>query len=134
MPSTTGGEPGQRQWTFAEKWILQEALNLFVAQEIYKQRMAQYNTPLSPPLSPSNPSEFILTPLQKLITNRVEEETVQNLGWANWGYISSVLRDHLSGPPDCPPDGGLNIRARILLRTVIYVVIQETFGVPKCQI
>ncbi|KAL0062126.1 hypothetical protein AAF712_011053 [Marasmius tenuissimus] len=133
MPSLAGEESGHRKWSFTEKWILREAAKPFVTKEIYKNRKSQFNTPLPPPTLPAD-SEFALTPLQRLLKNRLTEETVENLGWANWGHICGILKEYLSGPPDYPADGGLDMRVRILLGILSFVVLQERFGVPKYQI
>ncbi|KAL0568632.1 hypothetical protein V5O48_013351 [Marasmius crinis-equi] len=131
-PSLDESEPGVRKWSFTEKWILREAAKPFVTEEIYKNRKSQFNTPLPRPATDPS-AQLALTPLQRLLKTRLTEETVKQLGWANWAHIGGILKEYLSGSPDYPADGGLDMRVRILLGILSFVVLQESFGVPTYE-
>ncbi|ESK95246.1 asparagine synthase [Moniliophthora roreri MCA 2997] len=115
-----------RNWKFTEKWVLRQAVKPFVTEEIYKNTKAQYNTPIARPA----PEEKALTPLQIMVKSRVTKEAIEKLGWASWDYFEEVLRDYLSSSPECPSDGGLDKRARILLIITSFLILQEKFHVP----
>ncbi|KAL0566412.1 hypothetical protein V5O48_015604 [Marasmius crinis-equi] len=116
-----------RKWTFTEKWILREAAKPYVTDEVYRRKKAQYNVPLSVPTSSS------LSPLQRLLKTRLTEENIAKLGWLNWEYISGLLDAYIKAP-ECPLDGGLDKRARVLLFILSFVVLQERFQVPRVNV
>ncbi|KAK1219531.1 hypothetical protein PQX77_017719 [Marasmius sp. AFHP31] len=128
--TTNGSSPSSqytRAWSFTEKWILREAVKPFVTDEIYRRTKAQYNVPLSPQ-SPAS-----LSPVQRLLREKITEENIARLGWANWEYIHGLLISYL-GSPEYPADGGLDKRVRVLLCMVSFVILQERFKVPPVDL
>ncbi|KAK7040099.1 hypothetical protein VNI00_009904 [Paramarasmius palmivorus] len=117
----------KREWKFTEKWILREAVKPFITQEIYERVKVQYNTPISRPVNGS--AEHKHSPLQLMVKTKVTKDSVEKLGWACWEYLGGILREYLE-TPDCPVDGGLDRRARILLGITSYIILQEKFMVP----
>ncbi|KAJ8085950.1 hypothetical protein PM082_004769 [Marasmius tenuissimus] len=126
VPST-GDSMRPRQWKFTEKWILRQAVKPYVTDEIYRRKKAQYNVPLSAA------SCCASSPLQRLLTSRLTKENVAKLGWANWDYVGGLLKSFTESP-ECPADGGLDKRVRVLLCMLSFVVLQERFEVPKVDI
>ncbi|EEB94074.1 hypothetical protein MPER_07178, partial [Moniliophthora perniciosa FA553] len=118
-----------RRWMFTEKWILRQAVKPFVTEEIYRAKKSQYNVPISRPQA----TDKSLTPLQVLLKARLTKEAVENLGWANWAYISELLKEYIESP-ESPADGGLDKRARILLCMLSFVILQRYFNVPTADI
>ncbi|KAK1219532.1 hypothetical protein PQX77_017720 [Marasmius sp. AFHP31] len=128
--TTNGSSPSSqytRTWSFTEKWILREAVKPFVTDEIYRRTKAQYNVPLSPQ-SPAS-----LSPVQRLLREKITEENIAQLGWANWEYIHGLLISYLESP-EYPADGGLDKRVRVLLCMVSFVILQERFKVPPVDL
>ncbi|KAK7054624.1 hypothetical protein VNI00_003087 [Paramarasmius palmivorus] len=131
-PTLVGGDESvsqPRRWMFTEKWILRQAVKPFVTDEIYKVKKSQYNVPISRPRA----EETSLTPLQVLLKTRLTQAAVARLGWANWGYISNLLKEYIESP-ECPADGGLDKRARILLCMLSFVILQDYFKVPTTDV
>ncbi|KAJ7576694.1 putative asparagine synthase [Mycena floridula] len=122
MPQLKDGK-----WTFTEKWVLREAVKPFVTDEIYQRKKSQYNAPIA------RSNDAGLTPLQRLLKERLTVESVSKLGWANWDYISGVLEQYLM-LADIPVDGGLDKRARILLCVLSFVILQNRFNVSTTEI
>ncbi|KAJ7577813.1 putative asparagine synthase [Mycena floridula] len=115
------------KWSFTEKWVVREAVKPFVTEEIYLRKKSQYNAPIARVTNGS------LTPLQRLLKERLTVETVGKLGWANWDCISGLLHQYLESP-ETPLDGGLDKRARVLLCIVSFVILQDRFKVPTAEI
>ncbi|KAK7040724.1 hypothetical protein VNI00_009630 [Paramarasmius palmivorus] len=122
-----GHSPEIRNFTFTEKWVLREAVKPFVTDEIYRRAKVQYNSPIAPPTRESMAGG--LSPLQLMLKARLTKEAVEQLGWGRWEYVEGVLNEYLEAP-ECPADGGLDRRARILLAILSFVIIQERFQVP----
>ncbi|KAJ7599771.1 putative asparagine synthase [Mycena floridula] len=115
------------KWTFTEKWVVREAVKPFVTEEIYLRKKSQYNAPIA------RVADGSLTPLQRLLKERLTVEMVGKLGWVNWNYIDGLLHQYLESP-ETPVDGGLDKRARILLCIVSFVILQDRFKVPTAEI
>ncbi|KAF8178136.1 putative asparagine synthase [Mycena galopus ATCC 62051] len=122
-----------RKWAFTEKYVLREAVKPFVTEEIYARKKSQYNVPISRPTTNGVNGARHLTPLQELLKQRITFDAVDNLGWANWDYIGSLLDDYMDSPV-CPVDGGLDKRARILLCVLSFIILQARFAIPKAVI
>ncbi|KAK1231767.1 hypothetical protein PQX77_005115 [Marasmius sp. AFHP31] len=71
-----------REWDFTEKWILRQAAKPFVTEEIYRRRKLQYNAPISRPSKTR-------TPLQVYLKDRLTDESVRRLGWANCDLVNT---------------------------------------------
>ncbi|KAL0061325.1 hypothetical protein AAF712_011842 [Marasmius tenuissimus] len=130
LAMTNGSNPlsqSPRAWSFTEKWILREAVKPFVTDEIYRRAKAQYNVPLSPQSSAS------LSPVQRLLREKITEQNIAKLGWANWEHIHGLLKSYLESP-EYPADGGLDKRVRVLLCMVSFVILQERFKVPPVDL
>lgn len=112
-----------QKWGFTEKWILREAVKPFVTDEIYNRKKSQYNVPVS------RPNTGTLTPLQQLLKTKLTEHSIRKLGWANSAYILSLLEGYLDNA-ECPVDGGLDKRARVLLCVLSFVILQDRFKIP----
>ncbi|KAJ7595204.1 putative asparagine synthase [Mycena floridula] len=122
MPHVQDGK-----WSFTEKWVVREAVKPFVTQEIYQRKKFQYNAVIA------RATDGSLTPLERLLKERLTVDTVTKLGWANWDYIGGLLHQYLASP-ETPADGGLDKRARILLCIVSFVILQDRFNVPIAEI
>jgi asparagine synthase (glutamine-hydrolysing) len=122
-----------RKWVFTEKWVMREAVKPFVTEELYKRKKSQYNVPIAAPVISSS-SEKVYTPLQTMIKERVTQDAVEQLGWADWTFIGGLLENYLGSPPDTPLDGGLDKRARVLLCILSFIILQQRFSIPKAVI
>lgn len=117
------------QWSFTEKWILREAVKPYVTEEIYSRKKSQYNVPISRPKQNGNAARKELSPLQVFLKERVTMNKVDALGFMNWRSIEGLLNDYTK-ESECPIDGGLDKRARVLLCVASLIILQERFKVP----
>ena len=98
----------------------------FVTDEIYRRTKAQYNVPFARSSTP-------ISPVQRFLANKITEENIAKLGWANWEYINGLLNSYLKSP-EYPRDGGLDKRVRGLLGMASFVILQERFNVPPVDL
>ncbi|KAF8970150.1 putative asparagine synthase [Flammula alnicola] len=117
------------QWFFTEKWILRQAVKPYITEEICLRKKSQYNVPISRPTQNGDIAGNELSPLQVFLKERVTKEKVDALGFMNWENIKALLNDYVQSP-ECPMDGGLDKRARVLLCVVSFTVLQARFNVP----
>ncbi|KAF8803087.1 putative asparagine synthase [Phlegmacium glaucopus] len=119
------------EWILTEKWVLRQAVKPYITEEIYLRRKAQYNAPLPAPKRNGDATGIKnnLTPLQVFLKERVTKDRVNALGFLNWDNINTMLEDYILSP-DCPADGGLDKRARVLLSVASYTILQDKFKVP----
>ncbi|KAF8145640.1 putative asparagine synthase [Mycena galopus ATCC 62051] len=123
-----GDEPGK--WLMVEKWILRQAVKPFVTDEIYLRRKVAFNPPTSG--RPAVPSDLV--PLQSHLKARITQASVERLGFYSWPLIRELLADYLDHPTFLPQDvlkDNIDVRARILMTVLSYIVLQERFHVPS---
>lgn len=124
MPS--GPDATHLEWSFTEKYILREAVRPFITDEIYRRKKLSYNAPISRPNTTND-----LTPLQIFLSNRINKEAVDRLGWANWMYFERVLQEYLGESETSEKTSSASDKqARILLCIASFIVLQEKFDVP----
>ncbi|KAJ7871571.1 putative asparagine synthase [Mycena leptocephala] len=102
-----GDGPGV--WTFTDKWILRQAVEPFVTEEVYQRKKA---------------------PLQVMLKDRITQANVDALGLFNWQYVQGVLEHYLTAP-EFPPDGGVDGKAQLLMYVLSFIIMRERFDVPK---
>ncbi|KAF8182234.1 putative asparagine synthase [Mycena galopus ATCC 62051] len=119
-----GDQPGQ--WSLVEKWILREAVKPFVTEELYLRQKVPFNPPPSGP--PAVPSDLL--PLQKHLKARITQANVEKLGFIDWPFVRDQLADYLASPAFLP-QGGIDLRARVLMNVLSFIVLQERFRVPS---
>ncbi|CAK5281272.1 unnamed protein product [Mycena citricolor] len=125
----TDTSKGPRAWTFIEKWILREAVRPFVTPEIADIKKSMYNSPIPRPTAASATQR---TPLQALLSSRITENAVSQLGFLRWETVRATL-DEFIQRPDSPADGGLDPNGRRLLFVLSFIVLQEKFHVPTAE-
>ncbi|KAJ7639703.1 putative asparagine synthase [Mycena polygramma] len=111
-------------WTFTDKWILRQAVQPYVTEELFLRKKAMYNAP------PSRRSagDTQLVPLQAHLKRRITKENVERLGFFDWQFLENALTQYLSAP-EFPADGSLDRRAQFLLYVLSFIVMQERFHV-----
>ncbi|KAF7359931.1 Asparagine synthetase domain-containing protein [Mycena venus] len=82
-------QPGK--WSLVEKWILRQAMEPFVTEEVYLRKKVPFNPPPSGP--PKVASDQL--PLQKHLKARIIQANVERLGFLNWPLIRDLLADFL---------------------------------------
>ncbi|KAJ6454501.1 putative asparagine synthase [Mycena vitilis] len=112
------------RWTFTDKWILRQAVQPYVTEELFLRKKAMYNAP------PSRRSagDTRLVPLQAHLKRRITKENVERLGFFGWQFLGNVLTQYLSAP-EFPADGSLDRNAQFLLYVLSFIVMQERFHV-----
>ncbi|KAJ7867791.1 putative asparagine synthase [Mycena leptocephala] len=119
-----GDGPGV--WTFTDKWILRQAVEPFVTEEVYQRKKVPYNAPIL--LSKAGNSTQ--APLQVMLKDRITQANVDALGLFNWQYVQGVLEHYLTAP-EFPPDGGVDGKAQLLMYVLSFIIMRERFDVPK---
>jgi asparagine synthase (glutamine-hydrolysing) len=127
MRPIPGGAPGK--WTLVEKWILRQAVQHFITEEVFLRKKVQFNPPPSP--APGVVSDLL--PLQVHLKARITEASVERLGFVEWPVVRDVLVEYLEAPT-FPAQGGIDAKARVLMTVLSYIVLQERFNVPSYRV
>jgi asparagine synthase (glutamine-hydrolysing) len=127
MRPIPGDAPGK--WTLVEKWILRQAVQPFITEEVFLRKKVQFNPPPSP--APGVVSDLL--PLQVHLKARITEASVERLGFVEWPVVRDVLVEYLEAPT-FPAQGGIDAKARVLMTVLSYIVLQERFNVPSYRV
>ncbi|KAF0714491.1 hypothetical protein As57867_003836, partial [Aphanomyces stellatus] len=101
--------------TMIDKWILRQAVEPFVTEEVM-------HRPKCPFMSPPTVKFSEESVHWKKIQSRVTQEAVERIGWIDWAYVQSTM-DLLTKTNDR--------RAENLLNQVMsFIVLQECFRIP----
>ncbi|KAK7001492.1 asparagine synthetase domain-containing protein [Favolaschia claudopus] len=120
--------PSDKSWTMVEKWILRQAVQPFITEEIFLRKKVPFNPP------PANkPEGSDLVPLQAHLKARLTKESVERVGFLDWPSVKEVL-DGYTTAATFPGKGAIDARARVLMSVLSYVVFQEKFGVPTYKV
>lgn len=99
----------------SEKWILKEAGKPFITQELYERRKHPYSAPVKWPRG---------GPLHQKFTELITKESVENLGFIDWGDAKGWLEKGFGD--DANPNA-----FRRLVNIGSWVVLSQRFGVKK---
>ncbi|KAJ7056407.1 putative asparagine synthase [Mycena amicta] len=122
-------ESDQPTYQLIEKWLLRQAVKPFISDAVYQRRKVAFNPPPAPASSSASGARELL-PLQKHLSTRLTQETVERLGFIRWEYVEDQLDAYLERPAFLPK-GAFDPRARMLMWVLGLVVLQERFGVAK---
>ncbi|KAI8381106.1 uncharacterized protein BYT42DRAFT_530779 [Radiomyces spectabilis] len=100
--------------TLNEKWILKEAVQPFITDEIYKRTKHPYVAP---------PSKGKDLPIINLMDRLLTEENINQLGWANWSTVKNY-KDTFRELADSKV-------FKDLLIMMSYVVLSQRFNVRR---
>ncbi|KAK6977537.1 asparagine synthetase domain-containing protein [Favolaschia claudopus] len=119
-----------KSWTMVEKWILRQAMQPFITDEIFLRKKVPFNPP--PANKPPGDTDLVL-PLQAHLKARLTQESVERVGFLDWPSVEEVL-DGYTTAATFPGKGAIDARARVLMSVLSYVVFQEKFGVPTYKV
>ncbi|KAJ7314555.1 hypothetical protein DFH08DRAFT_972607 [Mycena albidolilacea] len=122
-----GDAPGK--WTLVEKWILRQAVQPFITEEVFLRKKVQFNPPPSP--APGVVSDLL--PLQVHLKAHITEASVEQLGFVEWPVVRDVLVEYLEAPMFLA-QGGIDAKARALMTVLSYIVLQERFNVLSYRV
>jgi asparagine synthase (glutamine-hydrolysing) len=117
---------GEQGWSFTDKWILRQAVQPYVTEELYLRKKLSYN---APPARRHASDSASLVPLQAHLKSRITSTAVERVGFFDWPFVQESLESYLADPK-FPADGALDRRAQMLLYVLSFVVMQERFCVP----
>ncbi|KAJ7811065.1 putative asparagine synthase [Mycena olivaceomarginata] len=117
---------GEQGWSFTDKWILRQAVQPYVTEELYLRKKLSYN---APPARRHASDSASLVPLQAHLKSRITPTAVERVGFFDWPFVQESLESYLADPK-FPADGALDRRAQMLLYVLSFVVMQERFCVP----
>ena len=104
-----------------EKWILRQAAQPFITDEIYRRRKHPYTAPATYPAN---------GPLHKLMQTILTKENVDTLGFLNWDAVTLHMEQAF-------PDSGKQAPSTHALRAVFmgaqWVVLGRRFGVASAS-
>jgi asparagine synthase (glutamine-hydrolysing) len=98
-----GEGPGEWGFTDKYKWILWQAVQPFVTDEVFQRKKIPYNALMVQ----INAGDSLHGPLQGMLKQRVTKANLDTLGLFHWEFVRGLLEHYLTAP-EFPPDGGID--------------------------